>query len=91
MNIQPSPLQNGVQRVSADSVSKRSCLTNEESQRCSTLSLVNRRAVLASGVCLLGFPGESFAVVKQGLLAGRIPGLSEPDENDRLEDIPQAG
>ncbi|XLT03147.1 hypothetical protein HN51_052498 [Arachis hypogaea] len=80
VNIQPSPLQNGVQRASADSVSKGSCLTNEESQRCSTLSLVNRRAVLASGVCLLGFPGECFAVVKQGLLAGRIPGLSEPDE-----------
>ncbi|MED6109388.1 PsbP domain-containing protein 4, chloroplastic [Stylosanthes scabra] len=61
-----SSLQNGVQRASADSAS---------------LSLMNRRAVLASGVCLLGFPGESLAVVKQGLLAGRIPGLSEPDEN----------
>ncbi|WVZ88530.1 hypothetical protein U9M48_035047 [Paspalum notatum var. saurae] len=26
----------------------------------------------------------------QGLLAGRIPGLAEPEENDRLENIPQA-
>ncbi|PNX76556.1 psbP domain-containing protein 4 chloroplastic-like, partial [Trifolium pratense] len=38
------------------------------------------RTVLVSGVSLLGFPGVSLAVVKQGLLAGRIPGLSEPDE-----------
>ncbi|KAI3460514.1 hypothetical protein Pfo_017177 [Paulownia fortunei] len=47
--------------------------------------LLNRRAVIASGVALVssaafGFPGEGSAVVKQGLLAGRIPGLSEPDE-----------
>lgn len=43
---------------------------------------VNRRCVLLSGVSstLLGFTGESLAVVKQGLLAGRVPGLSEPDE-----------
>ncbi|TXG53098.1 hypothetical protein EZV62_022267 [Acer yangbiense] len=46
---------------------------------------VNRRSVLLSGASLgcstvLGFPGEGLAVVKQGLLAGRIPGLSEPDE-----------
>jgi hypothetical protein len=45
---------------------------------------VNRRTVLASGVSLLGFPGVSLAVVKQGLLAGRIPGLSEPDEQGLL-------
>ncbi|EYU23837.1 hypothetical protein ABFS82_14G307700 [Erythranthe guttata] len=47
---------------------------------------MNRRAVIASGVALLssaagfGFPGNGLAVIKQGLLAGRIPGLSEPDE-----------
>ncbi|KAK2659332.1 hypothetical protein Ddye_005865 [Dipteronia dyeriana] len=46
---------------------------------------VNRRSVLlygASSGCstVLGFAGEGLAVVKQGLLAGRIPGLSEPDE-----------
>jgi len=56
---------------------------NEERDKCSSL-LVNRRAVLASGVSLLGFPGVSLAVVKQGLLAGRIPGLSEPDEQGLL-------
>lgn len=47
--------------------------------------LRKRRSVLVSGASLisssiLGFPGDGFAVVKQGLLAGRIPGLSEPDE-----------
>lgn len=47
--------------------------------------LSKRRSVLVSGASLisssiLGFPGDGFAVVKQGLLAGRIPGLSEPDE-----------
>ncbi|KAK4387362.1 PsbP domain-containing protein 4, chloroplastic [Sesamum angolense] len=47
--------------------------------------LLNRRAAIASGVALVssavfGFPGDGLAVVKQGLLAGRIPGLSEPDE-----------
>ncbi|KAL5776762.1 hypothetical protein ACOSP7_009688 [Xanthoceras sorbifolium] len=46
---------------------------------------VYRRSVLLSGASLvcstsLGFPGDGLAVVKQGLLAGRIPGLSEPDE-----------
>uniref|UniRef100_A0A7N0V4V5 PsbP C-terminal domain-containing protein n=1 Tax=Kalanchoe fedtschenkoi TaxID=63787 RepID=A0A7N0V4V5_KALFE len=46
---------------------------------------IGRRSVLAFGSCLLSsaavssFPGGGFAVVKQGLLAGRIPGLSEPD------------
>ncbi|KAK4433744.1 PsbP domain-containing protein 4, chloroplastic [Sesamum alatum] len=48
-------------------------------------ALMNRRGVIASGVALVssaafGFPGDGLAVVKQGLLAGRIPGLSEPDE-----------
>ncbi|KAK6131070.1 hypothetical protein DH2020_035188 [Rehmannia glutinosa] len=47
--------------------------------------LINRRAAIASGVALVsstvfGFPREGLAVVKQGLLAGRVPGLSEPDE-----------
>ncbi|XP_031248551.1 psbP domain-containing protein 4, chloroplastic [Pistacia vera] len=46
---------------------------------------VKRRSVLLSGASLisstiLGFPGDGLAVVKQGPLAGRIPGLSEPDE-----------
>ncbi|XP_010539698.1 PREDICTED: psbP domain-containing protein 4, chloroplastic [Tarenaya hassleriana] len=47
--------------------------------------VLSRRLAMASGLSLvlstvLGYPGEGFAVVKQGLLAGRIPGLSEPDE-----------
>lgn len=50
-------------------------------------SMLNRRAaILSFGVSLLSsaafgiIPGEGLAVVKQGLLAGRVPGLSEPDE-----------
>uniref|UniRef100_A0A0D3HS70 PsbP C-terminal domain-containing protein n=2 Tax=Oryza TaxID=4527 RepID=A0A0D3HS70_9ORYZ len=47
-------------------------------------SLMGRRHAMASaaaacGVSVFGFAGESMAV-KQGLLAGRIPGLSDPDE-----------
>ncbi|CAM9002451.1 unnamed protein product [Rhodiola kirilowii] len=48
--------------------------------------VVSRRSILVSGSCvisssavLLGFSGNGFAVIKQGLLAGRVPGLSEPD------------
>ncbi|KAL3641707.1 PsbP domain-containing protein 4, chloroplastic [Castilleja foliolosa] len=44
---------------------------------------VNRRGVLSSGLALVSstaFGGDGLAVVKQGLLAGRVPGLSEPDE-----------
>lgn len=36
--------------------------------------------VLASSGVLGLLSGEAEGVVKQGLLAGRIPGLSEPDE-----------
>lgn len=50
--------------------------------------LLKRRSVvlqsglipLVSSLTAIGFPGPSFAVVKQGPLAGRVPGLSEPDE-----------
>lgn len=47
--------------------------------------LKRRSALVLSGASLvssamLGFAGESLAVVKQGPLAGRIPGLSDPDE-----------
>lgn len=46
---------------------------------------LKRRSAIVSGVSLissaiLGFPSEGLSAVKQGLLAGRIPGLSEPDE-----------
>lgn len=50
-----------------------------ESDKRSTLPL-NRRTILASAVSVLSFPRDSLAAVKQGLLAGRIPGLSEPDD-----------
>ncbi|CAN1163047.1 hypothetical protein LINPERPRIM_LOCUS32448, partial [Linum perenne] len=44
-----------------------------------------RRSILGLVACLLwsaalGNGREGIAVVKQGLLAGRIPGLYEPDE-----------
>ena len=47
--------------------------------------VLKRRSVLISGFSLLssavaGFPSEGLAVVKQGLLPGRVPGLSEPNE-----------
>ncbi|KAK1288283.1 hypothetical protein QJS10_CPB19g00016 [Acorus calamus] len=49
------------------------------------IGLLGRRSAIVLGLPLfsaaaLGFPGNGFAI-KQGLLAGRIPGLSEPDEN----------
>jgi len=47
------------------------------------LPMVGRRRALVSAVCgtsVLGFAGYGLAAT-QGLLAGRIPGLSEPDEN----------
>lgn len=57
---------------------------NEENESFS-LQLGRRSALfsavsLASSAAAFGFPGGSLAVVKQGLLAGRVPGLSEPDE-----------
>jgi len=72
-------LQNGTLRTDVTASASKDNISIESEKCCSSL-LVNRRTVLASGVSLLGFPGESLAVVKQGLLAGRIPGLSEPDE-----------
>ncbi|XP_058786843.1 psbP domain-containing protein 4, chloroplastic [Vicia villosa] len=80
MYFQPSSMKNEISRTVPASVSKDSFSINEESDQCTTSLLVNRRTVLGSGISLLGFPGVSLAVVKQGLLAGRIPGLSEPDK-----------
>ncbi|KAL5703759.1 PsbP domain-containing protein 4 [Ranunculus cassubicifolius] len=47
--------------------------------------VLKRRAALVSGVTLLtattlGFPRDGLAALNQGPLAGRIPGLSDPDE-----------
>ncbi|KAF5735461.1 psbP domain-containing protein 4 chloroplastic [Tripterygium wilfordii] len=71
----------GISRAKAIADSKGSDSVNGEDEGSSRF--LKRRAVLVSGVsfvssAVLGFPVE--AVVKQGLLAGRIPGLSEPDE-----------
>lgn len=65
------------------------------SETAKKLSGLNRRSLLLSGVPVistlsaLALPEQGMAVVKQGLLAGRIPGLSEPDEQDRLENVPE--
>lgn len=70
-----------ISRISADSSQK-----VKEVEESEGLSLTfGRRSAMVSGVSLVtsatvGFPGECLAVVKQGLLAGRVPGLSEPDE-----------
>lgn len=74
-----SSLENETLRTRAAAVSKGTGFVIGENEKHSTL-LLNRRTFLASGVSVLGFPRESLAEVKQGPLAGRIPGLSEPDE-----------
>uniref|UniRef100_A0A0F7GXK7 Photosystem II reaction center PsbP family protein n=1 Tax=Erodium gruinum TaxID=337380 RepID=A0A0F7GXK7_9ROSI len=56
-----------------------------EREDCVSDGILKRRTALVSGISLisstvLGFPGDGLGVVKQGLVAGRIPGLSEPDE-----------
>ncbi|KAI3689457.1 hypothetical protein L2E82_47414 [Cichorium intybus] len=58
--------------------------THEDSEE-NGCGVLRRRTAIVSGASLvssaiLGFPKEGLAVVKQGLLAGRIPGLSEPNE-----------
>lgn len=51
--------------------------------------MVGRRRALVSataaacGASVLGFAGHGMAAT-QGLLAGRIPGLSDPDENGKF-------
>ncbi|KAK6277204.1 PREDICTED: psbP domain-containing protein 4, chloroplastic [Theobroma cacao] len=80
---QSSP-ENGVSSVKAVPGSRGIALADKEKEE-SWEILSRRRSILVSGISLasssvLGFPGEGLAVVKQGLLAGRIPGLSEPDD-----------
>ncbi|EOY16594.1 Mog1/PsbP/DUF1795-like photosystem II reaction center PsbP family protein [Theobroma cacao] len=80
---QSSP-DNGVSSVKAVPGSRGIALADKEKEE-SWEILSRRRSILVSGISLasssvLGFPGEGLAVVKQGLLAGRIPGLSEPDD-----------
>ncbi|KAG7943078.1 hypothetical protein I3843_15G021300 [Carya illinoinensis] len=78
-----SALENGISRAKVAACSGESGLVGEEVEKGS--GFMKRRSVLVSGTSLissaiLGSAREGLAVVKQGLLAGRIPGLSEPDE-----------
>jgi hypothetical protein len=61
------------------------CRSGSHEQERDGMALLGRRDALASaaacGVSVLGFAGDGLAVAGQGLLAGRIPGLSEPDKN----------
>uniref|UniRef100_A0A2P2L1F4 PsbP domain-containing protein 4ic n=1 Tax=Rhizophora mucronata TaxID=61149 RepID=A0A2P2L1F4_RHIMU len=88
-----SSKEGGILRPKAIADSKEyGCLDAEDEE---SSGYFRRRTVLFSGISFvssagLGFPREGSAVVKQGPLAGRIPGLSEPDEQDRLEDIQEA-
>ncbi|KAH7525191.1 psbP domain-containing protein 4, chloroplastic [Ziziphus jujuba] len=78
-----SSLENGISRTKVAIDSRGNSLVDGEAEKLS--GFFKRRSVLASGISLLssavlGFPSDSLAVVKQGLLAGRVPGLSEPNE-----------
>ncbi|GJU22516.1 PsbP domain-containing protein 4, chloroplastic isoform X1 [Tanacetum coccineum] len=82
-------LKTSKQRLHAQSVvascSPERVITTKIESDSNENDVLGRRTALVSGVSLvsstmLGFPKEGLAVVKQGLLAGRIPGLSEPNE-----------
>ncbi|MBA0738118.1 hypothetical protein Gogos_011526 [Gossypium gossypioides] len=78
-----SSSENGISRPKAVPTSRGNGLVDKEKDN--SLGISTRRSLLITGISVasssvLGFPGEGMAVVKQGLLAGRIPGLSEPDE-----------
>ncbi|XP_009610844.1 psbP domain-containing protein 4, chloroplastic isoform X1 [Nicotiana tomentosiformis] len=75
--------EKGCSRIKAAACSKEDVHVSQDCEK--SAGSLNRRSTIVSGVSLissvlLGFPGEGSAVVKQGLLAGRVPGLSEPDE-----------
>uniref|UniRef100_A0A0F7GXL4 Photosystem II reaction center PsbP family protein n=1 Tax=Melianthus villosus TaxID=377280 RepID=A0A0F7GXL4_9ROSI len=81
--ITRASVENGVSREKASPYSRGSGLDHGELEKES--GLWPRRAIVVSGVSLIppavmGFAGDGLAVIKQGLLAGRVPGLSEPDE-----------
>ncbi|XVE95625.1 hypothetical protein REPUB_Repub02eG0114300 [Reevesia pubescens] len=78
-----SSQENGIPKAKAVSATRGNGLVDKEKEE--SWGIWSRRSILVSGISLassavLGFPGEGLAVVKQGLLAGRVPGLSEPDE-----------
>uniref|UniRef100_A0A0F7CYN5 Photosystem II reaction center PsbP family protein n=1 Tax=Monsonia emarginata TaxID=28966 RepID=A0A0F7CYN5_9ROSI len=79
-----SQIENGFSRSKSKSRTRVACSKagdGGEERVC-----LKRRTAVVSGISLIssavwGFSGgEGVAVVTQGLLAGRIPGLSEPDE-----------
>ncbi|XP_061996335.1 psbP domain-containing protein 4, chloroplastic [Rosa rugosa] len=81
--VQSSSLEHRGCSARSEASSRESGLVIGEAEKVS--GILKRRSVVLSGASLvssavLGFPGEGLAVIKQGLLAGRIPGLSEPDE-----------
>ncbi|KAM6542582.1 hypothetical protein CsatB_007029 [Cannabis sativa] len=83
--IAQSSIENELSRTkgAVGSRANSSCVDKETEKFCGVLK---RRSVLLSGFSLIssaavmGYPNESLGVVKQGLLAGRVPGLSEPNE-----------
>ncbi|KAK3032430.1 hypothetical protein RJ639_037157 [Escallonia herrerae] len=76
--------EKGLSRTKVAAVASKNGCLSEQSEGLS--GVLNRRVALASVASLISSaalsfcPGEGLAVVKQGLLAGRVPGLSEPDE-----------
>ncbi|XP_059280155.1 psbP domain-containing protein 4, chloroplastic [Lycium ferocissimum] len=74
--------EKGCSRIKVAACSKEDAPVNQDSEN--SAGSLNRRLAIVSGASLISsvllFPGEGSAVVKQGLLAGRVPGLSEPDE-----------
>ena len=81
--LRQSSLDKGLSVAKAAVDRRQNDSVDEETEK--FLGLLKRRSAIVSGVSListavLGIPKEGLAVVKQGLLAGRVPGLSEPDE-----------
>ncbi|KAL8459358.1 hypothetical protein ACS0TY_036735 [Phlomoides rotata] len=81
------PSQNVISQEKTQSRTRTAAISTENlsTKGEETAGMISRRKAIASGVALVssaafGFPGDGIAVVKQGLLAGRVPGLSEPNE-----------
>lgn len=79
-----STIQKGQSKIRVTAEHPReNCHVHGETEKAA--GYLQRRLLLVSGFTLtssavLGFAKDGLAVVKQGLLAGRVPGLSEPDE-----------
>lgn len=81
-----SSLEKRGSRTKIGDVGSREKEVFEEENEGFNCGVLKRRTAIVKGVSLissgvvLGVAEKGLAVVKQGLLAGRIPGLSEPDE-----------